>query len=227
VPADPAIAQNDYVESVVAAIAEGAVLPQADLVQELERRQRVQAIHLDALAAATDRFTSRLQAALADGEAIVAEHIRPALSARDAAARDLLEAHGSALAGEAEVVLSAPVAVGRAWGEFGRIAKEIGALRAIQVDVSVTEKDDGAFVLTSTDPRDPRLWGSGYGARHRTAQRPWPTDPRGHLGWLITSGLPIWVPTGSERDARWEQVFGKPASNLARVGGPGDDVTLP
>ena len=224
--ADPGIAHADYTAAVVRAIAEGDAVPEADLVVEMERRARVQGLQLNALTAATDSFVNRLEAALANGEALVVEHLRPALTKRYAQARSLLDEHGPALAGPAEAVVTAPAALGKAWATFGKLATEVSTLRTVQADVSIVERDEGDFLMTPADPRDPRLWGAGYGARHRTAQRPWPTDPRGYLGWLLSSGLPVWVPTGRERDARWEEVFGKPTGNLSRVGGPGDDVNL-
>lgn len=133
------------------------------------------------------------------------------------------------LAGPAEHVVTASTAVGKAWERFGEVAEQIAGLREVQAGLTAEtagRDTEAAFLLTHDDPRDLRLWGASYGARHRTRERPWPTDRRGYTAWLITSGVDLWVPTGSERDHRWGEVFDKRPDVLSMLGGEGEDIEL-
>lgn len=89
---DPGASRNAYNEAVAAALQAGHDLPPPDEVAEVERRQRLVGIQQVALDQARGRFADRLEGALADGDQLVAEHVRPALLKLYGEARGLLPA---------------------------------------------------------------------------------------------------------------------------------------
>jgi len=225
--ADPGLARADYAAKVLADVRGGADVPPADEVEVVEMRARLHGIQAFALDQARQQLHNELEAALADGDDLTAGYVRPALAALYAEAGELFEKHGPVLAGPAEPVVGAAAAVARAWSRFGIIASDVSTLRGVQF--ALTEETcghdhEGVFAIYRDDPRDGRIWGQGYGARHHTTSRPWPTgDVRAYLGWLLANRLDVWVPTGPQRDERWLEMF-KPVPALAALGGPGADI---
>ncbi len=224
---DPGVARNRYNADVVAALREGRELPSPDQVEDIERDARLHGIRRVAIEQANQACTNRLEAALGNGDAIVAQRIRPALMALYAEARKLLEQHGARLSGPAEPIVGASPAIGKAWTRLGIIASDVSTLRGVQF--ALTEETCGhdhesVFAIYRDDPRDGRIWGQGYGARHHTTSRSWPVgDTRAYLGWVLANRLDVWCPTGPQRDQRWSEMF-KPTPALAALGGPGADI---
>lgn len=122
-----------------------------------------------------------LRDAIPTVDSMITEHVRPAVEAVSAEAKSLLDRHGQILAGSAEVAISAPAAVGKAWGAFGELASRQAALRTLHDRLTrdaVQRDGDGRFAAIRDDPRDPKVFGEHWGARGQW--RPWPTnDPRG------------------------------------------------
>lgn len=214
VEADPGAARNAYSEQVLIALRSGAGVPDAAVVEDVERTARLHEIRRVAVDAARQVFADALESALADGDKLVAGNLRPVLAEMHAEASELLGKHGPIVTGPADAVVSKPAAVGQAWSRFGTLASEIQGLRGVQAALTETtcgNDSENHFGVIREDPRDNRIWGASFGLRHRTKDRPWPTgDARAYQGWLLTSGLEVWAPTGPERDARWREVFGEP-----------------
>ena len=218
---DPGAARNGYNDAVTDALRHGHDLPSLDEVEDIERRARLQEMRHVAINQAQQLFADQLETNLSEGDTIVAAHVRPALEAVYAEAKSLLDKHGALMTSPAEAIVSAPAAVGKAWTRFGALTEHASTLHNIHAGLTAAtagRDNDGMFSRHRNDPRDPRLWGASYGVHHQTNERPWPTDPRGYLGWLLTSRLEVWVPTGVERDQRWGELFGKPATDHRLAG---------
>jgi hypothetical protein len=132
---------------------------------------------------------------LSEGDPIIADYVRPALLALYRRAKALLDKHGPVLAEERpRVLIEQTAAVRRTWTDFGRITDETALLREGSRGLATaTAGNDAAgdFAAYRDDPRDPHLWRASYGARHHTKQRPWPTEARAYLAWLLTSNLDL------------------------------------
>lgn len=220
-------ARATYQRRVVDALRAGEPLPDLETVDNLVRGERCRPEILMALADAGEIFLRELGSAF--GGRIVTDILRPALDRLYAESKKLVVKHGDdEMASPADAMVGAPPAVAKAWQRFGILAAQHDALRRIhrlETDSECDRDIHGDFATVSNDPRDPRLWGAAFPPRQLTKpDRPWPTEPREYLAWLISAGLDLWTPTAAERDARHLEVFSQPVNIVAAVGGPGSDL---
>jgi hypothetical protein len=164
-------------------------------VEDVERNARLHDIHQRAIQAAQQVFADKLEAALSEGDPIIVDRVRPALQALHRKAKALLDKHGAVLTDERPAVLIAqPAAVRGAWTRFGDLTDGTALLNEVASGLAAAtagHDSAGDFAVYRDDPRDPRLWGAGYGARRHATERPWPTEPRAYLAWLLTSDLDL------------------------------------
>ncbi len=196
-------ARDGYAAEVAEALRHGADLPPANVVEQVAVAARSHEEKRLALVAAEQLLFADLRAAIPAPDVIVTEHLRPALMGAYDEARTLLDRHGAVLGEPAERAITGPAATAKAWAEFGRLVSRVSALRTVHyrtTDPAVSKDTIADFATWRESWQDERLWGAEGGRQGKW--RPWPEDPRAHLAWLLQSGLTIWVPTATERDAR-------------------------
>ncbi|MDQ3454505.1 MAG: hypothetical protein M3513_03325 [Actinomycetota bacterium] len=203
VAVDLQAARDGYAADVAEALRRDTPLPAADAVEQVAVRARQHQERQLALVAAEQLLFDELRATLPGPDQLVTEHLRPALTDVYGQARTLLDRHGPVLGGPAELAITGPTATAKAWSEFGALVSRVSALRTLHyrvTDPAVSKDTSADFATWRESWQDERLWGAKGGRQGKW--RPWPEDPRAHLAWLLQSGLTIWVPTATERDAR-------------------------
>lgn len=203
---DTAAVREQTVRDTIAAARAGKPLPDVTDLADLERRARLAGERAALHRESAERVGRELVAATHDlADTIVAEHLRPALTAVLAATA---KASDALPAGEvvADALLRGPQKARDAWLSLEPLAARYGALRAAQAALPGPELDDEFRELRNHNEVWP-LWRNRTNLQH-TLRVPWPEDGRARMLWLVRSEAQPWMPTNAERDSRWNEVYG-------------------
>ena len=148
------------------------------------------------------------------GEAVIAEHLRPALEDVYERARVCAEALGGDL--DVHRLLTAPDKARKAYSELTHLAARRRMLFEARRQVNtvghrVPEHDvQGMFV----EFQSPHVLVPGFtpGSTGRWPGVPAPADDRERLLWVVSDAVAAarpWLPTVAEQDAAWDAVFGE------------------
>lgn len=201
-------ARDAMYAATVAAARSGDPLPDPTSVLDARRADEGAQIILDVATAAGDREAERLVALAVDlGDAIITDHLRPAL---DAALTDGRKAYAtySDVGTDPHELLTAPARVREAFLAIEDPARRYAAVRAARGDLLTAgyqaERDQtdrtGYFGLFRNADA---VWPMDYTGRGALVAPPWPTDPRDHFVWILAGAAEPWLPTCDEQDAAW------------------------
>lgn len=213
-------ARGRFIDDVLAAIDSGADLPDPIVLrQAAEHDAATQEFRrlVDELAESAQ--THVVATVQGRGEAIIVDHLRPALEETLTAATSAAEALGRTLP-TAESILSAPEAVRSAFTELGTLANRYRLIRGAQVTVgSLTTPPAFDTGHVFRELRNlPDVWPQ-YANNLGQHKAPWPEDERGRLLWLVTSAAEPWMPTVEEQDEAFADRFpNAPALRGRRAG---------
>ena len=209
VTVDLEAARERYAEQTAEALRKDAPLPSAKAVEQVAGMARQHEEVRRALTTAEMQLFTELRSVIPSADELVTEHVRPVLLSTYDQARKLLERHGPVLGEPADQAITEGPAVAQAWQEFGKLTTTISELRDLHrrlTDSAVVEDARGTYSEWQEPPNDPRLWGPRGAVNLASPWRPWPSEPRARLAWLLNSALSVWCPTSSERDQRATEV---------------------
>lgn len=179
-------------------------VPDTSAVPKARQALEEEEIVFQVLTRARARGDRALIAAARDhAEAIVVEHLRPAL---EDTLRKVRKAAGHLQGFEetvnVDLMAAAPEQTRKAFLEVGELARRYGAIRGARAALeqlgyqAERDKRFGEFRNFM------ELWPS-FGTNVQTSA-PWPEDARARLLWIATGPAVAWMPTPEEQDTRFD-----------------------
>ena len=207
-------ARQELAAEVVAAAQAGKPLPSGAGYAKAEQADHVADVRSAVLAEVLEEQGAALVTKFGTlALTIVVEHLRPALAEVVEAARIPAELVAP-LGVDAENYLRAPDDVQAALLTLRDLTARYRAIRsaraAFRPFLPLEYDTDGTF----GELRSIHIAAPYY--RQPNAPTPWPTDPVARLVWLVRSPAEPWMPTPSEQDQRWLEIYGEQAK--ARAG---------
>lgn len=203
-------AHHQLVDNMVAAALAGKPLPDATGVLDARRADERAAAMVQAHTQAVDRTAQGIGATITDmAEQILVDHLRPALAETVDAGRALVAALGGAQLDPVELLR----ADAKARNAYFAVDDQVVRYDAIRTAQDVLRPLAGPpqvdTDLMFTELKNYTEVFPLHAQRHRTPERPWPTERKQRFMWLVdpAHGAELWMPTPAEQDARHRAEF--------------------
>lgn len=208
---EPEVVIDELVAATLAAAATDAELPDCSGVSAARHQRQITEDAGQVWRYAREQAAGRVTSTVHGGAAtILVKHLQPAHTA-------VVKELGAAFAasrqyGSPSELLLAPPKVRQAAASIDALCEQYEAIRAGRGDLTwtvnyrATEDDDGEFgEIRNAD----ELWTR---PQHRNlgnaSSPPWPTSStRTKLEWLLRHGAEPWLPTPTEQDTKWREVY--------------------